>query len=344
MTVYIDSDSHLTEPSTCWHDYVPADFRPLVPQIVEKDGVSFLMSEGRIFTGFSIAAASSPGALGDSEKSRNTRWDDVPLGGRDPKARLQVLDVEGLTATVLYPSIGLTFQAIHDPSVARVASESYNNWVSDFCKTDRQRLYAAGTVPLQDVNMAVRELERVKKLDLCATTVRPTPYNGRRLNDPAYDRFWAAAQELEMPISVHGSFAVGDISSVAMDRYPHNDLFFSHIICHPLELQMASMDILCGGVLARFPKLKIAFLEAGAGWVLYWLDRLDTHFEKLGRFIPWQKEKPSDLFMRNCFVNYDADETTLKYIVDRGLAKNILWGADYPHYDCLYPGALKELR
>jgi uncharacterized protein len=116
------------------------------------------------------------------------------------------------------------------------------------------------------------------------------------------------------------------------------------VICHPLEQEMASMDIVCGGVLARHPKLRVSFLEAGSGWILYWLDRLDGHHEKMGKLVPWMKEKPSDYFRRQCWIAYDADETTLQYVVDHGLGRNILWGADYPHFDCLYPGALNELR
>jgi uncharacterized protein len=147
-----------------------------------------------------------------------------------------------------------------------------------------------------------------------------------------------------LPVAVHGSFAVDTISSVASDRYPNSDLFFSHVICHPLEQEMASMDIVCGGVLARYPKLRVSFLEAGSGWILYWLDRLDGHYEKMGRLVPWMKDKPSEYFRRQCFIAYDADETTLEYIAAHGLSENILWGADYPHFDCLYPGALNELK
>lgn len=344
MSVSVDSDSHLVEPEVLWTEYVPAAWRERVPQIVHQDGVALMKVEGQVFEGFPIAAATIPGGLSDLDRTVHTHWTETPRGGRDPHARVGVLDEEGLYATVLYPSMGLTYAAIRDPRVAAVTSEAYNNWVADFCKISPRRLYAVATVPLQDVEMAVRELKHARELGLCATTIRPTPYNRRRLNDPAYDPFWAAAQELAMPISIHGSFAVGPIQSVASDRYPNRDLFFSHVICHPLEQQMASMDVLCGGVLERFPRLRIAFLEAGAGWMLYWLDRLDGHFEKMGRFIPWQKTRPSELFMRSCFVAFDPEETTLKYLVDRGLQDNLLWGADYPHYDCAYPRALAELR
>jgi len=211
-------------------------------------------------------------------------------------------------------------------------------------KSPPTRLFAVGTLPLQDIDLATRELQHIAKLGLCGATIRPTPYNHRRLNDPAYEPFWRTAEELNLAISVHGSFAIDTIPSVASDRYPNNDLFFSHVICHPLEQQMASMNIVCGGVLARHPELRVAFLEAGCGWILYWLDRLDGHHEKMGKLVPWMSEPPSDYFRRQCWIAYDADETTLQYVVDHRLDRNLLWDADYPHFDCLYPGALNELR
>ncbi|HVA68605.1 MAG TPA: amidohydrolase family protein [Candidatus Binataceae bacterium] len=344
MAVYVDSDSHLMEPEAIWREYTPAAYRAMVPQVVEKNGIAYVMVEGRVFDELPIAAAGVPNGLSDLEKTIHTRWNEIPPGAMYPKPRVEVLDTEGLTASVLYPTIGLIYQGIRDPRVAAVTCDAYNRWVADFCAAAPRRLYGVGVVPLQEVDAAVIELKHIAKLGLCAATIRPTPYNHRRLNDPAFDPFWAAAQDLNIPISVHGSFAIDTIDSVASDRYANNDLFFSHVICHPLEQEMASMDILCGGVLEHFPRLKVSFLEAGAGWMLYWLDRLDGHYEKLGRFVPWLKHRPSELFRRNCYVAYDPDETTLQYVVAAGLSENILWGADYPHFDCLYPGALKELR
>ena len=102
------------------------------------------------------------------------------------------------------------------------------------------------------------------------------------------------------------------------------------------------MDIVCGGVLARHPKLRVVSSK-GSGWILYWLDRLDGHYEKMGKLVPWIKEQPSDYFRRQCWIAY-ADETTFQYVVDHELGHNILWGADYPHFDCLYPGALNGLQ
>jgi uncharacterized protein len=344
MSVYVDSDSHLLEPNEIANDYVEAKYRDLVPQVVEREGIAYMKIEGRVFDELPIAAASVPNGLTDLERTLRTRWEEMPAGAKDPKARLAVLDTEGLAATVLYPTIGLLYAGIRDPHVAAAACNAYNRWVADFCKPAPSRLFAVGTVPLQDVSLGIAELTRIAQLGLCGATIRPTPYNHLRLNDPAYDPFWSKAQELNLPISVHGSFAIDTVPSVASDRYPNRELFFSHVICHPLEQEMASMDIVCGGVLARYPRLRVSFLEAGSGWILYWLDRLDGHYEKMGKLVPWMKAKPSEYFRRQCWIAYDADESTLPYVVSHGLGENILWGADYPHFDCLFPGALAELR
>lgn len=343
MAIHVDSDSHLAESPEIWTRYVDSRFRDRTASVVQQDGVTYLKMEGRVFDELPIAPACYPGGLANLDETRRTRWEDLPAGGGDPDARLAVLDAEGLNATVLYPTVGLLYAGIRDPEVAAATCNAYNRWVADFCGRDRKRLFAVASVPLQSVDLAVSEMDHAKRLGLVGVMIRPTPYNHRRLNDPAYDRFWAAAQDLDLPVSIHGSFAVATVPSVADDRYPNHDLFFSHIICHPLEQQMASMDILCGGVAARFPNLRIAFLESGAGWLIYWLDRLDNHFEKLGRFTPWNREKPSTYFRRQCFAAYDADENTLSYLVDAGLAENLLWGSDYPHFDCHTPGALAEL-
>jgi len=344
MATYVDSDSHLAEPSALWRSYVSAKYRDRTPEVVDHNGIAYLKIEGKIFDELPIAPACVPGGLADLQKTLRTQWDDVPPGGWDPKARLEVLNAEGLAATVLYPTVGLLFAGIRDPELAAATCNAYNRWAADFCSESPRRLLAVASVPLQDPALAVEEMHHAKKLGLAGVMIRPTPYGGRRLNDPAYDGFWAAAQDLDFPVSVHGSFAIGTIPSVADDRYPNKELFFSHIICHPLEQQMASMDILCGGVCERFPGVRVAFLESGAGWLLYWLGRLDNHFEKLGTMTPWNKLKPSEYFSRQCFVAYEPDENTIRYLVDAGLERNLLWGSDYPHFDCHSPGALDEVK
>jgi uncharacterized protein len=104
------------------------------------------------------------------------------------------------------------------------------------------------------------------------------------------------------------------------------------------------MDVVCGGVLARFPKLKIGFLESGIGWLGYWLDRMDSHYEKMGTYVPWLRKRPREYFAEQCYVSMDPDESTLGAMVALGVERNVLWGSDYPHFDCTYPGIVKEVE
>jgi predicted TIM-barrel fold metal-dependent hydrolase len=131
--------------------------------------------------------------------------------------------------------------------------------------------------------------------------------------------------------------------SFATGRY--DNLFFSHMICHPFEQMAACLDIVAGGVLERHPGLRVAFLESGLGWLEYWLDRLDGHFDSMRHHVPWLKRRPTELFREQCFISIESDEAhRLPRLGEMGLEGCVFWGADYPHYDCTYPGAVKELE
>ena len=131
--------------------------------------------------------------------------------------------------------------------------------------------------------------------------------------------------------------------SFATSRY--DNLFFSHMICHPFEQMAACLDIVAGGVLERHPGLRVAFLESGLGWLEYWLDRLDGHFESMRHHVPWLTRRPTELFREQCFISIESDEAhRLPRLSEMGLEHCVFWGADYPHYDCTYPGAVTELE
>jgi predicted TIM-barrel fold metal-dependent hydrolase len=197
-------------------------------------------------------------------------------------------------------------------------------------------------MPILDVGEAVREMRRVvKELGFKAVFVRPNPFGGRRLNDPAYDPFWREAEDLGVPVAVHSSFGTR-MPTMGADRY--RDPFFFHMVCHPFEQQAACMDVICGGVVARFPRLRVAFLESGIGWLGYWLDRMDSHFEKMHDYVPWMKKKPTEYFIEQCYLTLDPDERTLAAMVALGVERNVLWGSDYPHFDCTFPGVVRQVR
>ena len=344
MTKIIDADGHIVEPRALWQEYIDPAFRDRVPQIAkDEEGIDRVKVEGRIMprSPLMIAAMCVPGGLSSPERARSLSWDDLRPGSFDPHARLKDMDDEGVDVSILYASLGLAYGGMRDPQLAAAACRAYNNWMADFCSVASDRLYNVAPVPLVDVDEAIKEMRRVvKEHGVKSVAIRPNPYNDRRLSDPAYDLFWATAQDLDCTVAVHSAVS-GELPTAGFDRYP--DFFRRMIVAHPLEQEMASMDIVCGGVLEKYPRLRVAFLEAGGGWIGYWLHRLDEFAEKIGHMMPAMKLKPSEYFKRQCFVSCEPDDVALKTVETLGLEDVLIWASDYPHFDCTFPGVVEEL-
>jgi predicted TIM-barrel fold metal-dependent hydrolase len=345
MAKIIDADGHVVEPRTFWNDYVEVKFRDQLPRIIkDENGIDRIALGSRVLAAgvYSPAAMCIPGGLTSAESISKLTWDDLRPGSFDPHARLKDMDAEGIDVSVLFPSMGLMFVGLRDSAVSAAGCRAYNNWMADFCSIAPARLLNVAPVPLVDVDLAVAEMRRVaKEHGVHAVLVRSNPYNDRVLSDPAYDRFWAAAQELDCTIALHAA-VMGDMPTAGFDRY--RDFFQRMIISHPLEQQMACMNLISGGVLDRFPRLRVAFLEAGGLWVPFWLARMDEFYAKIGHMVPKTKLPPSEYFRRQCFCSCEPDDISLKVAATLGIEDYLMWASDYPHYDCVFPGAVAELR
>ena len=334
----IDADGHITEPSIVWTEYTTSKLRDAVLQVRTEHGRSAVAIEGHMRQagdGPGPAEACIPGGMAPDQQ---LTWDDCPAGGYDPGARLKVLDEEGIDQALFFPSIHLLWGDIRDPAVSAETCRAYNNWMSDFCRENPGRLFGMGIVPMQDPHLAALETARLAGLGLRGLVVRPERFNGLALYDDSCDAIWQVAQADNLAVGIHGSFG-SRMKGFSSDRYEGN-VFYDHMIAHPFGQMAAMMDIIAGGVLDRFPKLRVGFFESGLGWIPYWVDRLDEHFEVMGHHTPWLRRLPSEIFRSQCFVSMEADEANgLRWMVDKGLLDTVLWGSDYPHFDCTYPGA-----
>ena len=104
------------------------------------------------------------------------------------------------------------------------------------------------------------------------------------------------------------------------------------------------MSVIWGGVCERHPKIRIAFLESGGGWIAPWLDRMDRHFDDQGFNDSGLKTRPSELFQCNCWISFEPVEGSIKVLADYIGPNKILWATDYPHPDGFFPGAPDMLR
>ncbi len=337
----IDADGHICEPRAVWTEYVAERHRAEAIRIErDSDGQDWLWINGAQRKNLPPAAACIPSGM-DDPKHLPT-WDEILPGSHDGGARVKVLDEEGIERALLFPSLYLLHGDISNPAVAAAACGGYNRWIADMCRDGKGRLDAVGIVPLQSIEAAVAEVEHIARLGLKGVSFRPERYRGLALSDERLTPFWESLAGNGLFAAVHGSFG-SLMPSFASTRYENN--FFVHMICHPFEQMAAVLDIIAGGVLQRHPRLKAAFLESGLGWLEYWLERMDEHFAAMRHAVPWLKRPPSELFREQCFISIEAEEAhRLPRLQELRLDHCILWGADYPHYDCTYPGAVSELE
>jgi len=277
----------------------------------------------------------------DPFAKRRERFKAAAERGWDGIAQLEAMDTEGIDVAVVYPSRGLFAQALDDldPAFAAAIARAYNNWLHEYCRPDPTRLLGAGMISPYDVRDAVAEAHRaVEELGLRAIFVRPNPVQGRNWHDPYFEPLWDVLERLNVPLGFHEGF--GPYLPQVGDRFGA-DLQMVHTACHPMEMMLAVISMIGGGVLERHPNLRVAFLEGNCSWVPFLLWRLDEHYE-----VTFQRPdsqltmKPSAYFKRQCFVSVEADEDFVKQVIDYMGDDTIVFSTDWPHGDSKYPHAV----
>src|SRR5262245_18461058 len=112
------------------------------------------------------------------------------------------MDITGVGGAVLYPTIGFHSYGIGDAALLAAVLAAWNSWVADFCRGHADRLWGVGCVILDDVEAAIKELERCKGLGFPTVNI-PLKNEHESYGTKAFDRFWAASQDLDMPLSTH---------------------------------------------------------------------------------------------------------------------------------------------
>jgi predicted TIM-barrel fold metal-dependent hydrolase len=187
----------------------------------------------------------------------------------------------------------------------------------------------------------VKELHRSANLGWKAVFLRPNPVKGRILSDPAYEPFWAACEDLDMAVGIHEG-THSRLPTTGAERF--NSRFALHACSHPMEQMMALLALIEGGVLERHPRLRVAFLESGCGWLPYWLWKLDEEYKNLH----WEvqdrvKLLPSEYFRRQCYIAVEPSEPCLAQVIDFIGSDNLIFGSDYPHMDHQADGVKKVI-
>jgi uncharacterized protein len=341
----VDADGHILEPLDLWDKYIDPKFRDRAPRIVKGDnGKERLVIEEHMVGDrrIGIGRIGGVGARQGVVAADTLEYKDGKPGGFDPHKRIPDMDADGIDAVFLYPSLGLFSGAIHDPQLAAAVCRAYNRWLADYCEPYPDRLFGVAMLPLQDVDLAIAEMRLAKKeLGFRGGFLRPNPYDGKMINHPDFEPFWAAAEDLDFSIGFHEGASSG-MPTVGVDRFEGRGA--QHIISHTMEMMLACLAVIWGGVCEKHPKIRIGFLESGGGWIAPWLDRMDRHFDDQGFNDSGLKTRPSDLFRRNCWISFEPVEGSLKVLADYVGPNKIMWATDYPHSDGFFPGAPDMVR
>jgi uncharacterized protein len=327
----IDADGHVDEDAAWIIGNLPENVRELAPKLVNAEGgfVEYLI-EGRPWKpkfAFPFGFQTHTKAAGEKKEA-----------GRDPRARLEVLDSEGITAAVLLPSLAMMFHLYQDPQTGAALCRSYNDWLALYCSADPSRLAGVAVLPQQDPSNAVEELERcVTQHGFVAGVIRPNRIAGRTIDNPDWEPLWAAASSLDAPIIVHEAYVHG-IDTIAEDRAANYAA--AHVMAHPFE-QMASMTATAvAGILNRHPKLRIGFFEAGCTWAPYLQQRIEEHFEHMPSEFGGD---PTGLLNKRSWVTFEVEEWGVQLAAELGWKDNIVFASDFPHFDAQFPGAVKMI-
>ncbi len=340
----LDSDMHCMEPADLWERYIDGPYKPFAPRGLQEYIADLrIVIDGKTMPRHSSLRPRSSADADDPFQKRRERFREAAERGWDGRTQLEAMDTEGIDVAVVYPSRGLFAQAVDDldPAFAAAIARAYNNWLHDYCKADPERLLGAGMISPHDIRDAVEEARRaVEQLGFRAVFMRPNPVKGRNWHDPYFEPLWTELERLGVPLGFHEGF--GPYLQQVGDRFGA-DLQMVHTACHPMEMMLAVISMIGGGVLARHPELRVAFLEGNCGWVPFLLWRLDEHYEVTFRRPDSPlKLKPSEYFKRQCFVSVEADEDFVKQVIEAIGDDTIVFSTDWPHGDSKYPQAVES--
>jgi uncharacterized protein len=259
-----------------------------------------------------------------------------------PQEQIAAMDQDGIDVMVMYPTAGLGIGLIAEEPYATALAAAYNTWLHEFCQANPERLKMVALLAPQDLDAAVAELRRaVTELGAVAamlpTHVPLRPDWGHRYWDPLY----AEAARLDVGLAFHHKSVHGELTD---QRF--NNFITVHTIGHPVEQMMSLTSVIVGGVWERFPKLRLAFLEGGVGWVPFWMDRMDEEVEKRGAAeAPYLTKEPSEYIKSGlCYFGVECEEHTIPDGVRWGLEDTLLYSSDYPHWDGDWPHTVSMVR
>jgi predicted TIM-barrel fold metal-dependent hydrolase len=347
QTRLLDADSHVSEPLNLWKERLPLKYRDIAPRMMTeyqgRPGAWWLIEQDRpphnVILGFGANKT-----IEELTKLLNSfSYAGAHRGGWDPAQRIKDMDQDGVAGDVLYTTLGFRMFWIRDGEFQRACFRVYNDWLADFCSHSPRRLKGLALISLYDPKQAAQDLQEWRKKGLAGAVVWASPPEELPFFSEMYDPFWAAAQELAMPLSLH-EFA--GFQWVDWDSNSEKRTVAQAINSHEVERTFATLIL--SGVLERFPGLKVVSAELNCGWLPFFLFRIDERFDATGirfRGTPFRTKltlKPSEYFRRQLYATFIDDPFGINHRDEIGV-ENMLWSSDFPHSATFWPHSREKI-
>jgi predicted TIM-barrel fold metal-dependent hydrolase len=338
--ILVSIDDHMIEPPDMYKNHVPAKWLDEVPKVVRNDkGVDEWVFQGeRTATPFGMAATVGwpPEEWGFNPGS----YSELRPGCFDVHERVRDMNVNGVLASMCFPTMAgfnaRTFHESRDKEIALVMLQAYNDWViDDWCTAYPGRFIPLGIVPMWDVDLAVKEVHRIGQKGARSISFLETPHvqGFPSFLSGYWDPMLTAICDEDMVLSLH----IGAGFDV-IKKAPEAPI--DHLIVLACQISaITAQDLLFGPTLRRFPDLKVALSEGGIGWIPFYFDRIDRHYNNqawLRHDEDFGGKFPSEVFREHILACYITDPSGL-LLRERIGVDSIAWECDYPHTDTTWP-------
>jgi predicted TIM-barrel fold metal-dependent hydrolase len=351
----ISADSHVVEPPDLWEKWLPKEFLSRAPKLVKdaEGGDAWQYRPGTPAVPLGLVTT-YPGRTYEQFKWTGARYSQVNQGAFHGATRVKEQDVDGVDAEVLYPSQRTMrhFMLDDDNEFHRAGIQAYNNWMAkDFMAAAPDRLIGLAQMPNVGVEEMIAEMRRARSLGMRGVILSSWPSGGTSLSEEDMP-FWEEAQKLDMPVSIHlgvASKAASQAKQATVTGVMPGGGMVSSGVKTVVGYSCAGLDnmppiiaeTILSGLFDRLPRLKFISVEAGAGWVPYFLEQMDDrYFRNRG----WAKVElemlPSQYFRRNWMLTFVSDFYGVRNRHAVGIA-NMMWSTDYPHHICDWPYSRK---
>lgn len=239
----------------------------------------------------------------------------------DVPKRLDDMHAMGLAAQAISPMPELLSYWM-DPPDAQVLLRYLNEQIAEMVARSNQRLVGLGAVPLQDMNLAIRELHHVMQTPGFAGVEIGSNINGVVIGDPRFDPFFAACESLGAAVFVHA------IKPTGMDRLV-GPAPLQQVLAYPSDVGLAAASCITSNLMVRHPRLRLAFSHGG-GTLASLLPRLQQGWQVFPKLKESVNASPTEQARQLHYDTLVFDTPTLTHLVQMFGSTQLMVGTDYP--------------